>query len=212
MRWRVAQFLELRWWKKYLHQKPVDDYLQWKTKYWNQFLKTSCSKLNLQQAQDILDAGCGPAGIFTVLDQHKVTAIDPLLDHYQKEIPHFKPEHYSWVEFQCKTLEAISFRETFDTVFCLNVINHVEDIQKSIESLVAACKTGGTLVISVDAHRMTWAKFLARLFPVDILHPHQYDLDEYCALLRKHKLKIQSHQCLKQTFWFNYEVIIATKA
>ena len=35
MKWKLAQFLELIWWKRYLRKKKVSEYVVWKKEYWN---------------------------------------------------------------------------------------------------------------------------------------------------------------------------------
>ncbi|MEO6151222.1 MAG: hypothetical protein ABIP28_13720, partial [Mucilaginibacter sp.] len=98
LRWRVAQLFEARWWKKYLAHKDVTTYLKWKRGYWQNVLERIGKNLNMQPGQHILDAGCGPAGIFIILDEYKVTAVDPLLDTYSATLPHFKPGMYPYVD------------------------------------------------------------------------------------------------------------------
>ena len=39
IKWRLAQKLERLWWKRYLKDRSVEDYLNWKKKYWRSFLK-----------------------------------------------------------------------------------------------------------------------------------------------------------------------------
>jgi len=62
-KWKIAQKLELKWWKNYLNKKDVDQYLQWKRDYWNQFLADISESVSLQPDSNVLDAGSGPAGI-----------------------------------------------------------------------------------------------------------------------------------------------------
>ena len=33
-RWKIAQAAEIRWWQRYLKNKPTADYAVWKTDYW----------------------------------------------------------------------------------------------------------------------------------------------------------------------------------
>ena len=88
-RWQFAQMLEIRWWKNYLKKKEVGNYLEWKKNYWNNFLLSIPVDL-LKPGQLVLDAGCGPAGIFIVLSQHQVIGVGPLTDQYRQHLPHFR--------------------------------------------------------------------------------------------------------------------------
>ncbi len=42
-KWRLAQHLEIRWWKNYLKSKDKDTYYQWKRSYWNDFIQRTSS-------------------------------------------------------------------------------------------------------------------------------------------------------------------------
>ena len=84
LRWKIAQSAEIRWWQRYLKRKPAADYLQWKSAYWKTFLHQI--GLKVKASENVLDAGCGPAGVFMVLKDQKVDAVDPLLDQYDKKL------------------------------------------------------------------------------------------------------------------------------
>ena len=76
LRWKIAQAFEIRWWQQYLKNKPETDYQNWKTNYWNTFLQKN--KVKVEPQERILDVGCGPAGVFMVLPDQEVDAVDPL--------------------------------------------------------------------------------------------------------------------------------------
>ena len=90
LRWKIAQAAEIRWWQRYLKNKDTGDYATWKKAYWTKLLSEIGLSALLNPntaAQKILDAGCGPAGIFMVLTpQHQLTALDPLLNDYEKKL------------------------------------------------------------------------------------------------------------------------------
>lgn len=209
MRWKIAQWFEQRWWKSYLADKNPADYLDWKQGYWNDFL----ARVNIDKPhqQSILDAGCGPAGIFIHLEGNQVTATDPLIDTYERQLDHFKKSNYPWVDFQPKLIEEINFNEQFDLVCCINVINHVKDIDRSYENLIAALKPKGRLILSIDSHNYIIPRLLFRLLPLDILHPHQYTLKEYENHLKISGVKIQRSIKVKSGLLFNYYAIVGEK-
>ena len=122
-RWRLAQFLELRWWRRYLQQLNWPDYVEAKRVHWRKVLTQM--ELQLLSGERVLDAGCGPAGIFTILEAQKVDAIDPLLEAYEKKLPDFQLNQFPYVHFQAMMLEQLDQQEVYDHVFCLNAINHV---------------------------------------------------------------------------------------
>ena len=38
LRWKIAQAAEIRWWQRYLKNKPTADYAAWKRQYWRDLL------------------------------------------------------------------------------------------------------------------------------------------------------------------------------
>ena len=178
--WLLAQWAELRWWKRYLKKREPAKYLLWKSEYWLRFLEI-CKLPSLSPGARVLDAGCGPAGIFMALSHYRVDAIDPLLAEYAR-LPHFRPDNYPWVRFYPVTLESFPGEETYDLVFCVNAINHMEDVTRSAGLLYACLKPGGVLVVSADVHKYRALRCLFRLLPLDVMHPFQEDHRGYRTL------------------------------
>lgn len=232
-RWNVAQAMEIRWWQRYLKNREVADYHAWKRSYWHGFLDTiglkkneiieKIKSQNLDNEADtegryvhnLLDAGCGPAGIFMIFDGAdaalRIDALDPLLNEYEAKLPHFKKAAYPQTQFLAKPLEQLDVHEKYDFIFCINAINHVADLQKSFQQLVHAAKRGATLVVSIDAHNFQPLKHIFRLVPGDILHPHQYDLKEYETMLTNCGCRVEKSVLSIKEFIFNYYILIATK-
>jgi 2-polyprenyl-3-methyl-5-hydroxy-6-metoxy-1,4-benzoquinol methylase len=208
LKWKISQYLEARWWKCYLSNKPKDEYLQWKKDYWHKFLKYAEGIGLFDKPMNVLDAGCGPAGIFMVLQHHSVDAVDPLLYQYE-QLQHFNKIDYPHVNFIQSKLEGYRKENFYDVVFCLNAINHVEDLQLALQNLSASLKTNGTLLMSIDAHRFSALKYLFRLISGDMLHPHQMMLHEYVSAIENEKLKIEKIEKIKRGGVFDYYLIIA---
>ncbi|MCB0736081.1 MAG: methyltransferase domain-containing protein [Bacteroidetes bacterium] len=201
-KWKLAQKLELWWWKQYLAKKETNQYSNWKSDYWNKFLITC--HFNPNKKLNILDAGCGPAGIFTVLQNHTVTAIDPLLDKYHSQLKHFDKSHYPWVDFQSVPLEEFRTNQKFDTIFCINAINHVNHLEEAIGRLTGLLNENGTLYLTTDCHKRNFLKWLFRAIPGDALHPHQHTVVDYENLLVSQGFKIELVETLKPGNIFDY--------
>jgi SAM-dependent methyltransferase len=201
-RWQIAQFFERNWWRWYLGGKDKTQYLTWKKNYWRGFLAKIA--LEIPEHQTIADLGCGPAGIFTLLEQNQVVAIDPLIDQYQRDLHQFDPKDYPYTQFLTCKLEDWQPNQTFDTVFCINAINHVEQMAKASQIIRAATKAGGTIIISTDAHRYAFLQRLFSLVPGDILHPHQYTLDGYLAVFAEAGLNTPEVYLIKREGIFDY--------
>ncbi|MDC3210392.1 class I SAM-dependent methyltransferase [Saprospiraceae bacterium] len=209
LRWKIAQAAEIRWWQNYLKKRPKADYLIWKRKYW----KTLLSRLNLTilRGEKVLDAGCGPAGIFMVLEEFQTDAMDPLLDDYEKKLDHFSKSQYPNVRFFNEPLETFSPNERYKKVFCLNAINHVADLDLCFDKLVDFTEDGGTMIVSIDAHNFTFFKKIFRVLPGDILHPHQFNLEEYQRMIIDRGCKLEQSILYREDFFFNYYILIFTK-
>jgi len=208
-RWQVAQAAEIRWWQHYLKSRPKADYLAWKREYWQGFLEKTGVSVNSNDR--IIDAGCGPAGIFMLFDDNETVALDPLLDAYDEKLDHFQPNAYPNVEFVAKPLETYVTSKPFDKVFCLNAINHVADLDLCFDNLIALTRPKGKLIVSIDAHNFPIFKSVFRLLPGDILHPHQYDLEEYQQMLTSRNCTIENSILMKKEFFFDYHILVATK-
>jgi 2-polyprenyl-6-hydroxyphenyl methylase/3-demethylubiquinone-9 3-methyltransferase len=211
LRWRVAQFFESRWWRNYLSGKDVATYLSWKKGYWDGVLDRIGASICLEPGQRVLDAGCGPAGIFINLQDYPATAFDPLIDTYENTLPHFKRSMYPGVTFYRDNLESFRSAEPFDVVFCMNAINHVSQLGEAFDTLVANTRPGGKVVVSIDAHNHPFFKFLFRIQPADVLHPHQYDLKEYEEMLTSRGVALLQAELIKKEFLFNHYILVGRR-
>jgi len=213
LRWKIAQWFELQWWKRYLSGKSKEEYIAWKTNYWLQLMRTLELERTIEEANTIIDFGCGPFGLPLANQQWKkeLTAVDPLLDEYATTIPFFNKQDYSGTHFITLSMEDFSSLEKFNLVFCMNAINHVHSMDKAFDVVVGSAQQNSKIVVSIDAHNFSFFKFLFRLIPGDILHPHQYDLKEYSRFLESRNCKIEQAVCIKQEFFFDHYVLVARK-
>jgi len=211
-RWKLAQYSELKWWQNYFRRKHKNSYYQWKSQYWHQVLQAGGFSGLDQKELKILDAGSGPAGIFTILDAHQVDAMDPLMNAYETKLPLFDKHDYPWVQFYEAPLEDFkASQQSYDVIFCMNAINHVADIEIATQHLADLLKDKGILWITVDAHNYHFFKHLFWLIPGDVLHPHQYDLSEYKTLVHNKVGRIREVIPFKHEFFFNHYLMIAQK-
>lgn len=209
-KWKLAQTLEYKWWQNYLQNKNTAEYLQWKCSYWQDLLLSLSKYIEIPESKTILDAGCGPAGVYIALKGNTVDAIDPLLDKYQ-QLQHFQPDKFSWTQFRNIAIEALNEQEKYDIIFCMNAINHVNNIELCYDNLVSALKPDGYLIISTDAHKHNFLKKIFQLIPGDVLHPVQLDIKEYDSFLQKRNLTILENILYKEERIFDYYITIAQK-
>lgn len=206
LRWKLAQAAEVRWWKAYLRKKNPEDYLRQKADYWRRVLRTA--QFEPAPGALVLDAGCGPAGVFLILNEQEVHAVDPLLEAYRASLSHFEPSRYPNVRFFNQPLEGFQPPALYDTIFCFNAINHVANLGESLDVLAGALKPGGRLLLSVDAHNYAFLKKLFQWLPGDILHPHQYSLKEYRCMVEGQGLEVERTVRLKEGAVFDYYLMV----
>ena len=210
LRWQIAQKSEHFWWKNFTKKKNTEEYLQHKKEYWRDFLQ----KLEVDPAstrEPMIDIGCGPAGIFTIFDAKDILALDPLLPCYERDLDIFDKQRYPKVEFASLAFEEFLPTRQYNTVFCLNAVNHFHQLSESIEKIAKLTAPGGQLIFSIDCHNHALLKPLYRSLQFDILHPHQYDLEEYCQMLKTAGFRIgKTHRFIKR-FTFDYIGLTAIK-
>ncbi len=211
IKWKLAQKLELKWWQRYLAKKPKADYLNWKRSYWTGLLDKCETKLPLHTQANALDIGCGPAGVFLILDQCNVVAVDPLLKKYESELEHFAAKDYPWVDFRNQPFEDFESRGQFELVFAMNAINHFSDLELSAQKLVDLVCPSGYLILTIDAHNFALAKHALRLLPLDALHPHQYDAREYIKMFGQRGCKLVEQIRYQEALLFDHHLFIFKK-
>lgn len=99
----------------------------------------------------VLDVGCGPtpATLSLVHCAAEVHAVDPLLDFYRRIQP------FGWNYF--KTVSAVGAErlpfsdESFDCVYCWNVLDHSEDADQILREIVRVLVPKGQFLFGCDA-------------------------------------------------------------
>lgn len=116
----------------------------------------------------VLDVGCGIASVLHIL-KGKKHGIDPLADEYSKIYG-----YPSDISVQKGFAEKIPFpNDSFDFVFCSNVLDHVTDPSVTVREICRVMKTGGQFILIVEIFRENVKRNPA--------HPHSLtkgDVDE----------------------------------
>jgi len=97
----------------------------------------------------ILDVGCGGGLIATALAMQgfNVTAIDALQSNIDTAIDYATKNNIK-VNYLKSTVEELESDKQYDVVICLEVIEHVENVQEFLLNLVKHIKPGGMAIIS----------------------------------------------------------------
>ena len=108
----------------------------------------------LNDARNILDAGCGTASITSEVacacPNASVVGID--IDEFQVQQVREKYREIRNLNFFQKDLHALDFDDdTFDLVFSHTVLMHLKDPYKALNELYRVCKPGGRIVLREGA-------------------------------------------------------------
>jgi 2-polyprenyl-3-methyl-5-hydroxy-6-metoxy-1,4-benzoquinol methylase len=144
---------------------------------------------------EILEIGSGIGNIskLVIESNHFITLSD-----YNKEYCHILKENFSTNKnvrevIQIDLLDPgfekkyASFKEKFDSIFLLNVIEHIEDDKLSIKNCRYLLKPGGHLILLAPAYSWLYGTFDEQLG-----HYRRYTVKTLTELLEEKKFKILS--------------------
>lgn len=161
----------------------------------NKFNKWMYETIKPYSKGRILEIGCGIGNIseFFIRDNFNIVLSD-LRDNYIEIVKNkFSNEVFKidlvGVDFDTKHKDLIG---TFDTVFALNVVEHIKDDHKAIENCKKLLKNQGHLIILVPAYQT-----LFNNFDVELEHYRRYTQKSLKQLIKANQLNII------KTFSFN---------
>ena len=137
----------------------------------------------------VLEIGCG-VGTFTryMRNREHVVATDnnenylELLRNSLERFQNIEVRHINWEKPDLDELRA----QQFDTILCLNVLEHIENDDAALATFASLLAPGGRLVLQVPAlHRLHGAIDRA------IGHWRRYQRDELVSKLRTHGFEIE---------------------
>jgi SAM-dependent methyltransferase len=113
--------------------------------------------------QRVLEVGSGTGNItqFLCVDGRDVTATD-VIAGYRRELERTfsKRANVRVDKFDLTASAPQEFiSQPFDTVVCLNVLEHIEDDLFALEQMREVLKPGGRLALLVPAHRILYGEF-----------------------------------------------------
>lgn len=154
-------------------------YNRWTLKKFDRYLKG-----------DILEVGCGIGNFTEELTRFgKVFAIDIDKEHISQTQTLLGKK----AEVNLGDIESGSFffNKNFDTVVCINVLEHIKDDKKSLKSMYSLLKEGGYLILLAPAHQ-----FLFGEIDKSIGHFRRYEKKELIKLLEQTGFKIEEERML----------------
>ncbi len=142
----------------------------------------------------ILEVGCGKGRNAEVLKKRwKADVVGIDLD--QETIETAKRLHPS-VEFRVMSLELLDFPDqSFDRLYAIDVLEHVDDLEKSANEIVRVIKPGGVLVINVPAEKSEqWLLKIRPSYFEEIHHVRIFKVGEIANLFSTRKLSLTKHK------------------
>jgi SAM-dependent methyltransferase len=141
---------------------------------WNRHLAELDIPFGSFREQAILDVGCGPVGIVFFLEAKKSVGLDPLAAQYAR-----------WNGYWGKQVELIQAdgasmplaRESFDSVFCINVLDHTFNPSGVLGEIDRVLKPGGKVVLHVDLDSPLRKLHKAFKSISGVLHPQSLTYD-----------------------------------
>lgn len=102
---------------------------------------------------DAIEVGCGPfTQLATIIDKRvveSVTLADPLLNQYKvmPNCPYASGTYYGYQPTLLSCMaEELDFHRQFDTVVCINVLEHVMDAELVLDRMFDMLRVGGWIV------------------------------------------------------------------
>ena len=196
--WKEAQLNEKLFWKKvYLDKENKDTYQKIDNKgaigFTKEVLKRHKKNLRDLNKKTIVDLGCGAYGIILGLsllekvnkfNTSKIIGIDPLMNYFKRNLNLIKSNKK--IKLIQGTGEKIKFKKNkIDYIFCVNVLDHVNNPKKVIKECERVLKKNGQLCVSVHVifPYLKPIKNLIKYF--DKNHPHHFLESEFYNLLKK---------------------------
>jgi SAM-dependent methyltransferase len=123
----------------------------------------------------ILEAGCGTGGnLYLLQGRGRVSAFEP----HPTGIEIARNRNPGVEILDGELPDRLPFAEgTFDLVVVLDVLEHVEDDEAALASLIRVTKPGGYVLITVPTHPFLWGQHDRRLH-----HIRRYSIDGFTAL------------------------------
>ncbi|NET56577.1 MAG: class I SAM-dependent methyltransferase [Symploca sp. SIO2E6] len=129
--------------------------------YWTGLVETDGEQGRCEQYLDLIqdylgdtsdkilvDVGSGPRGILKLLKFKKGIAIDSLMEAYQEKGYSF--ENTDFIPIQATSEQIPLVSEYADVVFSINMLDHAQDVIKSLNEMYRILKKDGILLLICD--------------------------------------------------------------
>lgn len=148
---------------------PLEENLNWwwyklKNGYLNHILKKYSQ---IDNGLNILEIGPGRGNNFSVLKNFGNLSVLEVEEHFIKQLIQNQQITSDRI---FKKFNDISFKNNFDIIVALDVLEHIEDTESFIENIFNVLNNDGILIISVPAYKSLWSDH-----DLDLKHVKRYN-------------------------------------
>ncbi|MDQ6996537.1 MAG: class I SAM-dependent methyltransferase [Mariprofundus sp.] len=118
------------------------------------------------ESATILEIGCGPVCLASLLAQQCKTYLDPMADDFRRMFPGELPEDGEYLTSAAERIPKPS--GSYDLIICLNMISHTLNPELVMNEIERLLKPGGKLILSIRTHNQLEARLhylTIRMFP-----------------------------------------------
>jgi len=145
----------------------------------------------------VADVGSGTSGVGYAIRDASVLCLEPLINVFRK-IPFYKENVFEKCKDKmlCKCVgEMLPLRdESLDAVFCLNVLDHCQNVQTVLEEIGRTLVEGGMLTLYVNV----WIS--RKPLVIELLHPNTMSLRELNELIEQRHLSVLLKRYVTKSF------------
>lgn len=133
------------------------------------YIKSAINKeiQNIDFGFRLLDAGVGEGQFLIPLakkySKGQFTGIDKLAGHQMFCASYAKTYHLQNVQFQTSDLEEFKSDDTFDMIFCIGVLQYIQNDLLVLENFYQHLKNGGKLLLYIPVHNRSILPFYRSL-------------------------------------------------
>jgi SAM-dependent methyltransferase len=195
-RWLEAQGLEAA----LQTDEDMREWLRVRRDTWARLVAYLTRESLVDAPRRILDVGGKSTSIFLAMRGEQRYAVDPTYQFLFSQHPFLKEvEEYRDVQFIALPIEAIDL-EPFDLIFCINMLDHVENAEIAASKMEQLLLPGGTLVLVVDCYADRVVRGMIRAFDVDLPHPHHFLAEDIVRMFSRLHLRKMDTTIFKLLF------------
>ncbi len=146
--------------------------------------------------KEVLDAGSGP-GVITFMLAGKypaarITGVDMVEEEISASRAIAVTAEIANVYFETVDISALPFKDRFDLIVCVDILEHIEDDEQALAQLRDALKPGGTLLLHLPALYRRYPVFKKRLnFDVPTHIRSGYRLEDVRPMMERAGMEVE---------------------